>query len=110
MSETIEWAKVGEVGVDSACVWIGDPCYLIDGTSEIMDAIDFEQSAQQYNYAAGHAGLGVLVSPGLGDGSYDVFVRYVDAPGWGRRVAEAKIVFITEADLVGDDMPSGEAP
>ena len=37
----------------------------------------------------GHAGLGVSVSSGYGDGVYDVFVKRKD-----NRIAEVKVVFI----------------
>jgi hypothetical protein len=51
-------------------------------------------NAQQWQFKAGHDGLGVTVTSGCGDGAYDVFVRE-DKKG---TVLEAKVVFIDEED------------
>jgi hypothetical protein len=48
----------------------------------------------QLNFKAGHSGAGVVFRTGYGDGFYPVYVRLTDDPEWGRRVAEARIVFI----------------
>lgn len=48
------------------------------------------QKATQFNYEAGHPGLGVCVPSGDGDGSYPVLVKY-NKEG---RIKEVKIVFI----------------
>ena len=48
--------------------------------------------AVQFNYEAGHPGLGVCMASGYGDGSYPVYVRY-NSEG---RIAEARIVFISD--------------
>lgn len=71
-----EWEPIGEVGVDSATLWIGDPAYL-----DVADSTRFDN--------------GVSVLPGKGDGTYQVLARYADVPGYGRRIAELRIVFIT---------------
>lgn len=111
-----KWTKVGQIGVDAGLCWVGDPCYIIhphNGTpkdlgkdwSEFCDRLErgekhqgkAQKGAVQFNYDMGHAGLGVAVNTGFGDGVYDVFVRYSNEGSWGRRVAELKVVFI------GDD-------
>jgi hypothetical protein len=47
-------------------------------------------------YFAGHEGLLVATSTGIGDGFYDVFATYIDSPGWGRRIQKIEIVFMDE--------------
>jgi hypothetical protein len=53
----------------------------------------------QLNFPAGHAGAGVVVSSGYGDGTYPVVAHFVDLDGWGERVAKVEIVFIGEDDF-----------
>lgn len=94
-----DWTKVGVIGVDAGVVWLGDPCYILHKDSlpialgnswpEFVERL--VSPAVQFNYDKGHAGLGVVVSAGFGDGIYDVFVRYVQGSS---RIAEVKIVFI----------------
>lgn len=57
-----------------------------------------EQQAGQLNFELGHAGAGVVVSTGFGDGLYDVFARYRDIPDWGRRITEVRVVFVDPSD------------
>jgi len=89
MADTRDWEKVGVIGVDAGLCWIGDPCYIIRDSddarpSDIGDTWhgfcerlhDRERgSAAQWNYDAGHAGLGVTVGTGYGDGEYAVYVK-----------------------------------
>jgi len=91
------WQLVGEIGVDAGICWIGDPCYIIgkDASNNIWptwnsfcDTIDPEKRTQQYNYKLGHAGLGVLVSTGFGDGVYPVEANFKKG-----RVKEVRIKF-----------------
>lgn len=106
--------KVGVIGVDAGLCWLGDPCYILHrkegreykaiGKSwhEFCDTLHQNSSgATQYNYDAGHPGLGVVVSTGLGDGQYDVLVRKTK----GGRIAEVKVVFI---EKVEDDIEVDE--
>jgi len=109
-----EWRKVGEIGVDAGVCWIGDPCYVIPSKKnhyghkssfeelgltdwgKFCDSIEYgAPTLQQYNYPAGHSGLGVLVSSGFGDGTYDVYAKVIKTD-WGTRVKELKVVFIDE--------------
>lgn len=89
-----DFIKAGVVYVDAGCVAVGDPSYLdqVEDWSDEALKMDMRQQFGEYGKA------GVLVSSGLGDGAYEVFVRYTDIPGWGRRVAELRVVFIEDAD------------
>lgn len=110
--KTSEWTKVGEIGVDAGLCWIGDPCYILHGDKDRLpkdigtkwhdfcDKVhDTSNGATQFNYDAGHAGLGVCVSTGFGDGGYDVEVKYVRVKGWGKRIKEVRVVFIPDESL-----------
>jgi hypothetical protein len=78
--------RVGIIGVDAGLCWVGDPCYCVtpDCSShpaktwqEFCDKLaEIEkQGTAQWNFPLGHAGLGVTVQTGWGDGSYPVYVR-----------------------------------
>lgn len=93
------WERVGEIGVDAGLCWVGDPCYILHKTKATTpkgigknwgDFCDLlEDKATQFNYDRGHAGLGVCVSTGYGDGTYPVFIKR----NHEGRVAEVKVVF-----------------
>jgi len=98
--------QVGVVGVDAGLCWIGDPCYVLHAdpkpkaigedwrgfAEKLYENQDEYAQANQFNYDHGHAGLGVCVRSGDGDGTYPVFAEYKDG-----RVASVTVVFI------GDD-------
>lgn len=95
------WEEVGEIGVDAGLCWIGDPCYILHRATPPLeigtDWLDFckrvgFEGATQFNYDLGHAGLGVVVDTGYGDGVYPVYVKR-NAEG---RIAEVRVVFISE--------------
>ena len=104
----------GVCGVDAGSIWIGDPCYCVTPDAgehpaetwgefvNILAEEDFPNT-KQFNYKRGHPGVGVYVSSGFGDGTYDVFVKEVDEGAWGKRVAEARIVFITDEEMEEDE-------
>jgi hypothetical protein len=124
LAEANTWIKVGEIGVDAGLCWIGDPCYVLplphskNSGIESLDApkqlpkefgdswIEFcrkledkleqsHQPAAQFNYDAGHSGLGVcLGNTGYGDGVYDVLILKNEEG----RIKEAKIVFIEDKE------------
>lgn len=107
MNNTIEWEHAGVIGVDAGLCWIGDPCYCVtpdctehpaETWGEFCDQLsdDDFHAPKQWNYKAGHAGLGVSVSTGYGDGTYPVYVRR-NSEG---RIAEVKVVFIEEEEQV----------
>ena len=113
------WMQVGEIGVDAGLCWLGDPCYFVPrrtGENFPTEPNSFEQEGltdwsaflkklreieredcAQFNYAAGHKGLGVTVSTGYGDGVYPVLVRYVP-DGIHKRVGEVRVVFISKEE------------
>jgi hypothetical protein len=124
LAEANTWIKVGEIGVDAGLCWIGDPCYVLalphskNSGIESLDApkqlpkdlggswIEFvtaaenkqtqaNQPAAQFNYDAGHSGLGVcLTNTGYGDGTYNVLILKNEEG----RIKEAKIVFIEDKE------------
>jgi len=78
--------QVGEIGVDAGLCWIGDPCYCVtpdanehpaESWPEFCSKLDANENdgVMQWKYKAGHAGLGVSVSTGHGDGCYPVYVK-----------------------------------
>ncbi len=94
-----EWEQVGFCAVDAGCLLLIDPCYAWQSTEPERyeaEVCDDWQDTKQLAFPAGHAGMGVLISTGLGDGSYPVEVRYEDVEGFGRRVAEVRIRFLSE--------------
>lgn len=92
-----DWETVGEIGVDAGICWIGDPCYILHTKPkpkaigktwhEFCEKLDSNHT--QFNYDLGHAGLGVCVSTGYGDGTYPVEVRK-NSEG---RVMEVRVKF-----------------
>ena len=98
---TKKWERIGEIGVDAGLCWLGDPCYILHTETSPKD-IGKDWSAfcdkvsdkdnEQFNFDLGHAGLGVAVSTGYGDGCYPVFVRRNNEG----RIAEVKVVFISD--------------
>jgi len=84
-----QWEQVGVIGVDAGLCWIGDPCYVLKDKAEKRpfdlgkDWHGFcerlwkreARGAAQWNHDGGHAGLGVTVGTGHGDGEYPVLVR-----------------------------------
>ena len=82
-----DWLEVGVIGVDAGLCWVGDPCYCVtkDATerpaetwSEFCDKLQDGREvdgAYPFNFQLGHAGLGIAVSTGYGDGVYPVSVR-----------------------------------
>lgn len=97
--------QIGIIGVDAGLCWVGDPCYIMHreggkmpkelgkNWEEFCSNIEKMDRYQQFNYDAGHAGLGVLVSTGFGDGSYPVYAKISDEGEWGKRVKEITIKF-----------------
>lgn len=59
--------------------------------------------AYVFNHSAENPGRGVLVNSGLGDGTYPVYIKTAEVPGWGKRVTEMKVVFIEEKDDEEDE-------
>ena len=98
---------VGEIGVDAGLCWIGDPCYVLHkehppkGIGKSWDEFcailrDDEQYpvCKQFCYDLGHAGLGVVVTTGYGDGVYPVYAEFND----DGRIANVCVEFIGQDD------------
>jgi hypothetical protein len=83
--------RIGTVGVDAGIVWIGDPCYIIhpntgrlpeevgkdwDDFCKILETKIDKDGCAQFSYDKGHAGLGVVVPSGYGDGTYPVYATF----------------------------------
>ncbi len=104
------WEEVGVIGVDAGLCWLGDPCYIMgqDASEHPVKTWDEfcnklwkkeeetenteKRGTVQWDYKLGHAGLGVTVQTGWGDGLYPVYIRR-NREG---RIAEVKVVFDTE--------------
>lgn len=67
-----EIKSIGQVGVDTARLLIIDPCYLDQLPDDADIGPDEYNFSKQLNFPAGHSGLGVVVSTGWGDGTYEV--------------------------------------
>jgi hypothetical protein len=100
-----KWEVIGLIGVDAGLCWVGDPCYILhrdsgDSPDDIGRTWDEfceqlrDQDTRQFDFNMGHAGLGVCLSTGYGDGNYDVEVRR-NSEG---RIAEMRVRFIEEDD------------
>lgn len=88
------WMRLGEVCVDACSVMIVEP----------QNAKDFDRApGAESNRPFSHDfGSGVEFMPGFGDGGYAVYGLVVDYGTGGevdQRVAEIRMVFITEEDL-----------
>ena len=93
---SVERIKIGECGVDSGTLMIGDPCYCFD--DEDRDAVFSEIGTGLFGTAHLPFGTGVVASTGYGDGVYEVFVETVeDDWGPGRRVARIIVECIPDA-------------
>jgi len=114
MKKLTDWVLVGNVGVDAGLIWIGDPCYVIKDKDEDRYP-EFGKDWAEFCDLLGEEcptikqfgrGLGMAISSGFGDGGYNVYVKYSDEGKWGKRVAEAKVVFIQDEDE--DDYDSSQ--
>ena len=98
-----KWVKVGDIGVDSATVFIGDPSYLHRPDHPLaQDRIDWrELCGGKYpvlrelgrGVFSGAASYGVLSSTGWGDGIREKIGRGKTAHVT-KRVAELRVVFL----------------
>jgi hypothetical protein len=103
-----EWTLVGHIGVDAGLCWIGDPCYILHrdklpetlgkNWDQFCDTLESYPLAKSFNHDLGHEGLGVVVSTGYGDGTYPVYVKYIDDRDWGKRVVGVYVDFLGEME------------
>ena len=69
------WEKIGECGVDSGTIIIGDPCYYMDGKLTQKEVYDGNFKSKELKYEMGHAGKGVIINEFGGDGVFPVFIK-----------------------------------
>lgn len=111
--------QIGVIGVDAGLCWIGDPCYILHKDKKAKEShnqtpkaigkdwIDFCDKIcdnnygkyMQFNYDLGHAGLGVVVETGYGDGTYPVFAEFIDDGS----VAKVWVEFISDNKNIEED-------
>jgi len=80
---------IGNVGVDTGRLLIIDPAYLdSDETQTLVQQLDIDAwleaggPARQLHFSCGHAGLGIVLMSGWGDGTYTVMAdTFVDEYG-----------------------------
>ena len=105
-----DWKQVGSVAVDSGCMWLGDPRYVLHCESgdepvdigedwqEFCDRLDkimtSEIVAVPFRFNIGTDGLGVCVGGFGGDGTYPVEVLRGD----NGIVKGVRIMFDKESD------------
>lgn len=97
--KTDELVEIGHIGVDAGTVVVADPSYITE--NDVLDDI-YHKTHEEGDEVKNRDF--VAVRSGLGDGVYPVYARYVDVPGWGRRVAEIRVVFIEDAEEAADFM------
>jgi hypothetical protein len=104
MSNKLNVTKlIGEIGIDAGLCWIGDPCYILHADPapraigndwsqfcDILSTGGHRPTWRQFHYDLGHAGLGVVVETGYGDGTYPVFAE-INGDG---RIAKVWVQFI----------------
>ena len=102
-----DFVKVGDIGVDAGLVWIGDPCYIQDDSphNPLRDWGKFCKWLEEDNplHVKAHGMLGVAASTGYGDGMYPVYARLLEDEWGHKRVAELRVVFVSENE---NEVPS----
>ncbi|HWY09695.1 MAG TPA: hypothetical protein VN026_00145 [Bacteroidia bacterium] len=67
---------LGEIGVDTGMVWIGDPCNIGDAQELLhkfwSDKVSGSKMYKSFNYKHGSEGLGVCTTTKDGDGTFNV--------------------------------------
>ncbi len=116
---------IGYCGVDSGQIMLTDPCYAKDFVDDDAFSVkpDLNQACHEaadesypYSYGGacgascnldkggqlvyerGHAGAGVVVQSGFGDGMYPVYAEYEDTGFAGTRVKSVTIEFWEDED------------
>ena len=83
------WRAIGDVSVDSALFALVDPMNEVDPD----DFLGRDELVQTILSAEGYP-VGLVIQPGVGDGTYQVEARLEDLEGHGRRIAEIRISFL----------------
>lgn len=109
--------QIGEIGIDTALCWIGDPSYILHADTPpkaigkdwsafcaILQQDRQYPTAKQFNYDLGHPGLGVVVSTGYGDGVYPVYAAF----GHEGRIAKVWVEFMDDDEATIPPTPAAE--
>jgi len=83
------WRVIGDVGIDSALLALVDPMNEVD----LDDYLSHDELVQSIESSEGYV-IGLVIQPGIGDGTYPVEARLEDVEGLGRRIAEIRIKFL----------------
>jgi len=99
----LPWEEIGGAAVDSGrmCAWSAHP---VDVPDDIQGYSP--QEPRMINAASDGMADGVEVTAGLGDGWYPVEVRRAD----DGRIRAARVIFIDEDEIGGDDGDVGAPP
>ena len=73
-----DWVKIGEISIDSARCWIGDPCYIAEGKGPFGES--WLKFCELLDYAKHYKNFtaGIVVQSGDGDGIYPVYAKFKD--------------------------------
>ena len=113
MTESTEWQRIGEIPVDTGRLVLVDPMNL-DDASQHEDAVqsrleeedeDSDSASMTYELIANEIGVAValVLSTGLGDGTYPVEARFEEVEG-AVRIAEIRVRFLPHP-AVGYELP-----
>ena len=86
MTENCEWVHVGDVVIESGRLALVDPA-LAD------EVVNLEGDGAVLVGAPG-----LMVTTGLGDGTYPVLAHYMDVEGIGRRLTAVSVTFLDHED------------
>lgn len=80
------WEPVGQVGVDSGVLWLGDPCYVMPDDAEDNPGADWVEFARQLEVDQPRVwqnrnGATIGITVPTGDGGFPVSVRRNEAGG-----------------------------
>lgn len=99
----MSWKYIGRCAVDSGQMMLVDPCYVLRDNKESKDGVTYEELLAEWekvdwkgDYIDLPNKLGFVTCTGYGDGTYSVYIKTIEDPSWGHRVAELKIVFIDD--------------
>ena len=105
--------KIGSVGVDAGCIWIGDPCYIMgdDASFKVDKWEDFCNLLNEFEFDENNfaeplgKGIGTVVSSGYGDGEYPVYATISHG-----RVKSVKIQFFGDEEDEDYNDPDDRPP
>lgn len=99
-----DWVHIGNVGVDSGTLMIGDPCYLNDKedwNSELYDKWIVGKLGEENKVSVQISEMcpeqAVAFESGFGDGCYEVYALVKDyGKNLGKRIKEVRVVLIED--------------